>query len=62
MSLRLWLPLTNTIENLGLESCEFTTNNITSVDGKINQYAAHFNGNNSWISIKNPPDLNITDF
>ena len=34
MNLRLWLPLTNTIENLGLESCEFTTNNITSVDGK----------------------------
>lgn len=62
MSLRLWLPLTNTVENLGLENCEFTTNNITSVDGKINQYAAHFNGNNSWISIKNPPDLNITDF
>lgn len=62
MSLKLWIPFTNKVENLGLENCEFTANNITSVDGKINQYAAHFNGNNSWISIKNPPDLNITDF
>lgn len=62
MSLQLWIPFTNKVENLGLKNCELTTNNITSVDGKINQYAAHFNGNNSWISIKNPPDLNITDF
>ena len=62
MSLQLWIPFTNKVENLGLCNCELSTNNITYVDGKINQYSTHFNGTNSYICIKNPPDLNITNF
>ena len=60
MSLKLWIPFTNNIENLGLDSNSkiYSVSNITySQNGKINQYCAEFNGSNSVVIIENPPKL-----
>ena len=59
MSLKLWIPFTSNVENLGLGNSKiYSISNITySQNGKINQYCAEFNGSNSAVVIENPPKL-----
>ena len=51
MALRVWLPLTGTLENKGISNVTVTNNGATiNVNGKIGSCYA-FNGNNYYISL-----------
>jgi hypothetical protein len=51
LALRVWLPLTGTLENKGVSNVTITNNGATiNANGKIGSCYA-FNGNNYYISL-----------